>query len=93
MQNLLLVLLQSQKMLDERKAKLKVKEVQKQEKEKRLQKLKSQVTDCLSKKGKQQQQKRFFLYFPSLFIGRKVKPSCKLDQTESLMESLSQSHI
>ncbi|RMX58149.1 hypothetical protein pdam_00000202 [Pocillopora damicornis] len=33
----------SQKMLDERKAKLKVKEVQKQEKEKRLQKLKSQV--------------------------------------------------
>lgn len=46
MQNLLLVLLQSQKMLDERKAKLKVKEVQKQEKEKRLQKLKSQVTDC-----------------------------------------------
>lgn len=93
MHNLLLVSLQSQKMLDERKAKLKVKEVQKQEKEKRLQKLKSQVTDCLSKKGKQQQQKRFFLYFPSLFIGRKVKPSCKLDQTESLMESLSQSHV
>ena len=79
-------------MLDERKAKLKVKEVQKQEKEKRLQKLKSQVTDCLSKQGKQQQQKRFFLYFPSLFIGRKVKP-CKLDQTESLMESLSQSLV
>ena len=73
MQNLLLVLLQSQKMLGERKAKLKVKEVQKQEKEKRLQKLKSQVMDCLSKKGKQQQQKRFFLYFSLSFYWKEGK--------------------
>ena len=73
MQNLLLVLLQSQKMLDERKAKLKVKEVQKQEKEKRLQKLKSQVMDYLSKKGKQQQQKRFFLYFSLSFYWKEGK--------------------
>lgn len=43
MRNLFHVSLQSQKMLDERQAKMKVKEVQKQEKEKRLQKLKSQV--------------------------------------------------
>ena len=60
-------------MLDERKAKLKVKEVQKQEKEKRLQKLKSQVMDCLSKKGKQQQKKRFFLYFSLSFYWKEDK--------------------
>ena len=72
MQNLLLVLLQSQKMLDERKAKLKVKEVQKQEKEKRLQKLKSQVMDCLRKKGKQHQ-KRLFWYFSLSFYWKEDK--------------------
>ena len=60
-------------MLDERKAKLKVKEVQKKEKEKRLQKLKSQVTDCLSEQGKQQQQKRVFLYFSLSFYWKEGK--------------------
>ena len=51
-------------MLDERQAKMKVKEVQKQEKDKRLQKLKSQVTDCCDKEM-QSEGKSLLLVFVS----------------------------
>ena len=51
-------------MLDERQAKMKVKEVQKQEKDKRLQKLKSQVTDYCDKETRSER-KSLLLVFVS----------------------------